>query len=153
MSLDSRLPSSWVGLAWSPKVAETKQFGEPGMHLLGFKAVASLLPHHRIFHSYFVYPNERAVKGSSALCQALIDTMLERKKMAVIRYVARALFGAAVSDDSTIFFDFPLVVGIHSSKVERWAYTILFRPPCGRVVEVELRLISIFGAQRLYAAC
>eukprot|EP00429_Kryptoperidinium_foliaceum_P015425 CAMPEP_0176046538 /NCGR_PEP_ID=MMETSP0120_2-20121206/23108_1 /TAXON_ID=160619 /ORGANISM="Kryptoperidinium foliaceum, Strain CCMP 1326" /LENGTH=547 /DNA_ID=CAMNT_0017379949 /DNA_START=51 /DNA_END=1690 /DNA_ORIENTATION=+ len=73
----------------SPEVAETKQFGEPGMHLLGFKPATTLQPHHRIFHSYFVYPNERAVKGSSALCQALIDTMMERKLMAVIRYVAR----------------------------------------------------------------
>lgn len=68
---------------------QTKQFGEPGMKLLGFKAAKRLQVHHRVFHSYFVYPNERAVKGSAGLCAALIDRMLARKMMAIVRYVPR----------------------------------------------------------------
>lgn len=70
-------------------VAEIKSFGEPGLQLLGFKSLRSLQPHHRIFHSYFVYPNERAVTGSAALCQALIDEMVRRKLLALALYVAR----------------------------------------------------------------
>jgi len=71
------------------EVGEVKSLGEPGMHLIGFKAISCLQPHHRIFHSYFVYPNERTVTGSSVLCQALIDKLLERRLMAIARYVAR----------------------------------------------------------------
>lgn len=71
------------------EVNEVKNFGEPGMHLLGFKPKRLLQPHHRIFHSYFMYPNERGVVGSSALCQALIDRLLEKDLMAMVRYIAR----------------------------------------------------------------
>lgn len=52
-----------------------------------------LKPHHRIFHSYFVYPNERgssnAVMGSAALLSALIDQLSHRKLMAIARYIPR----------------------------------------------------------------
>jgi len=71
------------------EVAETKQFGEPGLKLLGFKAASCLQPHHRIFHSYFVYPNEKGVTGSSALCRALIDKLLANRLMALVQYTAR----------------------------------------------------------------
>lgn len=71
------------------EVNETKAFGEPGMTLLAMKSRSCLQPHHRIFHSYFVYPNERNVTGSSAVCQALIDRMLEKDLMAVVRYIPR----------------------------------------------------------------
>eukprot|EP00913_Durusdinium_trenchii_P006848 g6439.t1 len=37
---------------------EAKHFGDPGLRLLGFKPSKSLEDHHRIFHAYFVYPNE-----------------------------------------------------------------------------------------------
>lgn len=68
---------------------ETKRFAEPGMKLLGFKPASKLQSHHRIFHSYFVYPNERGVTGSAVLCAALIDRMIEKKLMALIRYIPR----------------------------------------------------------------
>jgi len=71
------------------EMTEVRRFYEPGLHLLCFKAANCLKPHHRIFHSYFVYPNEKAVTGSAALCAALIDRLLEKKLMAVARYVAR----------------------------------------------------------------
>jgi len=71
------------------EVSEAKQFCEPGLRLLGVKPASRLLPHHRIFHSYFVYPNDRAVTGSAALCAALIDRLLEGKLMAIAAYAAR----------------------------------------------------------------
>jgi len=71
------------------EVDETKLFGEPGMRLLGFKPLGRLKPHHRVFHSYFVYPMDRLVLGSAALCKALIDVLLERKLMALVRYIPR----------------------------------------------------------------
>lgn len=75
---------------------EVKTFGEPGMYLLNFQPTESVEPHHRIFHSYFVYPNEKGVKGSSALCQSLIDVMIARRLVAIVRYIARRNAEAAL---------------------------------------------------------
>jgi ATP-dependent DNA helicase 2 subunit 1 len=66
-----------------------KQIGEPGMVLLGFKDVRFLKSHHRIFHSYFVYPDERTISGSAAICSALIQCMIEKERIAIVRYIAR----------------------------------------------------------------
>jgi len=71
------------------EIDEVKKIGEPGMKLLGFKPLNFLRPYHRVFHSYFVYPNERAISGSGALCAALIDCLITRKQFALIRYTAR----------------------------------------------------------------
>lgn len=69
------------------EATETKRFGEPGMKLLGFKPIDQLLPHHRVFHSYFVYPHEHVVAGSAPFCAALIDRMLKRRLMAIVRFI------------------------------------------------------------------
>lgn len=66
-----------------------KCFGSPGLKLLGFKSASRLKNNHRIFHSYFVYPNERAVQGSAALCSSLIECMVEKHLMAIARYIPR----------------------------------------------------------------
>ncbi|CAK9000360.1 unnamed protein product [Durusdinium trenchii] len=68
---------------------EAKHFGDPGLRLLGFKPSKSLEDHHRIFHAYFVYPNEKGVKGSAQLLSAMISSCLERELMAICSYVAR----------------------------------------------------------------
>jgi hypothetical protein len=88
-------------------VNEARYFGEPSVKVLGFKSANTLQSHHRIFHSYFVYPNEKDIKGSGALCATLLESMLERKVMAVVRYIPRkssipflaALLPQAESDD------------------------------------------------------
>ena len=74
----------WVQLhllAEFPACEEAKHFGDPSLRVLGFKPLASfslstctgmffqhmtnprplssLQDHHRMFHAYFVYPNER----------------------------------------------------------------------------------------------
>merc|ERR1740121_2570370 len=60
-----------------------------GLYLLGFKSAHLLQPHHRIFHSYFVYPNERGVTGSAAFLSTLICHMTDKKLMAIARYFPR----------------------------------------------------------------
>lgn len=90
------------------EVNEAKYFGDSGVKLLGFKPASKLQSHHRIFHSYFIYPLEKEVKGSAALTATLIDTMLERKLMAIVRYIPRkssipflaALLPQAESEDA-----------------------------------------------------
>lgn len=68
---------------------QTKQFCEPGLRLIGFKPRSSLKPHHRIFHSYFVYPSDKGVTGSATFMSALLGGMIDRKLLAVASYVAR----------------------------------------------------------------
>lgn len=68
---------------------EAKSFSTPGMKLLGVKDDACLRPHHRVFHSYFVYPNDRMITGSGAFCSAFIADLVRKKKIAIVRYMAR----------------------------------------------------------------
>ena len=46
--------------------------------------------HHNIKHSYFIYPDESSVKGSTRLFADLLDRMAEKEKIAVCRYIARS---------------------------------------------------------------
>lgn len=71
------------------EMVEIKHGCEPCLKLLGFKPQSCLKPHHRIFHSYFVYPDEKAISGSGSLCAALLKCMLEKRLMALASYVAR----------------------------------------------------------------
>eukprot|EP00928_Gymnodinium_smaydae_P018070 TRINITY_DN16878_c1_g6_i1.p1 TRINITY_DN16878_c1_g6~~TRINITY_DN16878_c1_g6_i1.p1 ORF type:complete len:664 (+),score=145.51 TRINITY_DN16878_c1_g6_i1:60-1994(+) len=71
------------------EIDETKRLGDPGLKLLGVKDASCLKSHHRIFHSYFVYPNDRMIAGSGQLCAALIECLAARRKIALVRYVAR----------------------------------------------------------------
>lgn len=59
------------------------------MKLLGFKPKECLKGHHNLTHAYFVYPNEKLVVGSSTCCSALIDCMVAKDKIAIVRYIAR----------------------------------------------------------------
>ncbi|CAJ1368431.1 unnamed protein product [Effrenium voratum] len=68
---------------------EAKHLADPGIRLMGFKPQSCLKDHHRIFHAYFVYPNEKAVQGSAALLSALLRVLLDRKLLALCSYVAR----------------------------------------------------------------
>ncbi|CAE7710195.1 XRCC6 [Symbiodinium sp. CCMP2456] len=90
----SELPNvgDWVQLhvlALLPACEEAKHFGDPSLRVLGFKPLSSLQDHHRMFHAYFVYPNERGFTGSAALLSSLVSVMLERKVLALASYVAR----------------------------------------------------------------
>ena len=62
---------------------------EPGMKLMGFKSIESIKPYYNIRESYFIYPNELYSNGSSKLIDALIKQMLNKNKVAIVKFVAR----------------------------------------------------------------
>ncbi|XP_006866983.1 PREDICTED: X-ray repair cross-complementing protein 6 [Chrysochloris asiatica] len=68
---------------------QLKRFDEPGLSLIGFKPLVMLKKHHYLRPSLFVYPEESLVTGSTALFSALLTKCLEKKVMAVCRYIPR----------------------------------------------------------------
>ena len=62
---------------------------EPGMKLMGFKSIDSIKPYYNIRESYFIYPNELVSNGAGKLVDALIKQMCNKKKCAIIKFVAR----------------------------------------------------------------
>jgi len=60
-----------------------------GMKLMGFKPTRSLKVYHNIKHSYFVYPDEKKVIGSSQATDALVKEMIKRDKVAIVRFIPR----------------------------------------------------------------
>lgn len=59
------------------------------MTLMGFKPRSYLQVHHNIKHSTFVYPDEKRVQGSSQTMDALIHSMIEKDKIAIVRVQVR----------------------------------------------------------------
>lgn len=70
-------------------IALIKGLEEPGMHLVGFKPSSDLKAYHNYRSSYFVYPDEHRVKGSSQSFHALISQMIAKDKIAIVRFIAR----------------------------------------------------------------
>eukprot|EP01012_Entosiphon_sulcatum_P028877 TRINITY_DN3503_c0_g1_i1.p1 TRINITY_DN3503_c0_g1~~TRINITY_DN3503_c0_g1_i1.p1 ORF type:complete len:719 (-),score=114.09 TRINITY_DN3503_c0_g1_i1:1235-3367(-) len=65
------------------------QFGGPGLKLLGFKDARRLKVYHNDTHSSFIYPNEKAIKGSAKLFWALHIKMRELGKIAIGMLIPR----------------------------------------------------------------
>lgn len=70
-------------------VKQIKYFDKTGMKLMGFKPRAALKVFHNIKHSYFVYPDEKRVTGSSQVIDALTQEMLREDKIAIVRFIPR----------------------------------------------------------------
>ena len=66
---------------------------EPGLKLVGFKPTSTLKFGHFVRHSYFIYPDEEAVKGSRQLFAALLMKCLERRVMAICTFKLRDASG------------------------------------------------------------
>ena len=66
-----------------------KYLEEPGMKLMGFKSIDSIKPYYNIRESYFIYPNELFSNGAGKLVDALIKQMANKKKCAIVKFVAR----------------------------------------------------------------
>lgn len=62
---------------------------QPGMKLMGFKSIDSIKPYYNVRESYFIYPNELFSNGSGKLVDALIKQMANKKKCAIVKFVAR----------------------------------------------------------------
>jgi ATP-dependent DNA helicase 2 subunit 1 len=59
------------------------------MTLVGFKPRKMIKPYHNLRPSYFVYPDEEHVNGSSQFCDSLINELVERDLVGVIKLVPR----------------------------------------------------------------
>lgn len=70
-------------------VKQIKFFDNVGMKLMGFKPRSALKVFHNIKHSYFIYPDEKRVTGSSQVMDALINEMLDEDKIAIVRFIPR----------------------------------------------------------------
>lgn len=67
---------------------KVKMKEEPGLTLLGFKSIDKIYPYYNINESYFLYPNESYSNGSGKLINALIKQMANKRKCAIVRYIA-----------------------------------------------------------------
>jgi ATP-dependent DNA helicase 2 subunit 1 len=63
---------------------------QPGIRLMGFKPRDVLKDYYNIKHSSFIYPDERAIKGSIVVFSALLDRMLKMDKIAICRMTPRS---------------------------------------------------------------
>ena len=66
-----------------------KDLGEPGLQLMGFKPLDSLRNEHNYRPSYFIYPDDTSVRGSTRSFSALLSAMLELQQLAICRLIAR----------------------------------------------------------------
>ena len=48
-----------------------------GIHVLGFKPIDRLKPHHNLREPTFIYPTDRSLQGSTTAFIALHDAMLQ----------------------------------------------------------------------------
>ena len=70
-------------------VKHIKYFDATGMKLMGFKPRSALKVFHNIKHSYFIYPDEKRIVGSSQVADALIKELLRDDKIAIVRFIPR----------------------------------------------------------------
>ena len=79
-------------------VQKIKDFGKPSLTLLGFKPLAWLEPYYNNRSPYFLYPNNKRVENSDKFFDALIETLLSKKQIALVRFIpkqnSRMQFGA-----------------------------------------------------------
>jgi len=66
-----------------------KTFGEPVIRILGFKPQSLLPMWANLRPSTFIYPSEEEYVGSTRTFSALQQTLLAKKKMAIVLYIAR----------------------------------------------------------------
>lgn len=70
-------------------VKQIKFFDNVGMKLMGFKPRSCLKVFHNIKHSYFIFPDDKRVTGSSQVTDALIKEMIRDDKIAIVRFIPR----------------------------------------------------------------
>mmetsp|Transcript_18828 Transcript_18828/g.32148 ORF Transcript_18828/g.32148 Transcript_18828/m.32148 type:complete len:670 (-) Transcript_18828:529-2538(-) len=63
-----------------------KNFCQPGLQLIGFKQRSFLKNWHNLSHSSFVRPSEIDVQGSTRAFKALLESMLQRDRVAICQF-------------------------------------------------------------------
>ena len=71
-------------------VAKLKSIEEPGIVLIGFKPERFIKPHYNLRTSYFLYPDEEYVGGSSQFFDALIDELKSKNLIGIVKVLPRA---------------------------------------------------------------
>ena len=71
------------------ELKQIKESGEPGLQLMGFKPLDRLKNEHNYRSSYFIYPDDTNVRGSTRAFSALLSSMLELQQYAVCRLIAK----------------------------------------------------------------
>lgn len=71
------------------EVKAIKRFGTSGMKLLGFKPLSYLKPYMFVKPGHFLYPDEKAIEGSTTLFGTLLTKCLEKKKFMLCEIIAR----------------------------------------------------------------
>lgn len=66
-----------------------KSFGDPGLTLMGFKPKSALEQYHHYRSGYFVFPDEKSIKGSNVAFLALVQEMESMGVIAVARMIYR----------------------------------------------------------------
>ena len=73
-----------------PEMKKIKNFGPPGMRLMGFKPKSYLKTYHNVKHSQFIFPDDKKVSGSSQCTDALIKEMIKSDKIAIVKFIPRS---------------------------------------------------------------
>lgn len=68
---------------------KVKNIEPPGMTLIGFKPKKLIKPYHNLRTSYFLYPDEDHVTGSSQFCDSLINELTDRNLVGIAKIVPR----------------------------------------------------------------
>ena len=66
-----------------------KNLEPPGMTLIGFKPRNLIKPFHNLRTSYFLYPDEEHIHGSSQFFDALINELTEQQLVGIVKLVPR----------------------------------------------------------------
>ncbi|KAI8146717.1 SPOC like C-terminal domain-containing protein [Fennellomyces sp. T-0311] len=95
MLLPSEIKSYWPvagGQSVFNKDERTKISGgsDPCIKLLGFMDRKALKEYHTMAHSVFIYPDESAYEGSTRTFAALLDSMLEQKRIGICVFTPRS---------------------------------------------------------------
>lgn len=71
------------------ELAAVRNFGPPGLTMLGFKPKSKLKLQHTIKHSTFIYPDELEYRGSTAILATLLKRMTALEKVAICKFIPR----------------------------------------------------------------
>lgn len=66
-----------------------RNFGKPGLTLLGFKPKSKLKFQYNIKHPYFIYPDENQYVGSYSVFAHLLEAMNKMEKIAICNFIPR----------------------------------------------------------------
>jgi len=66
-----------------------KNLEPPGMTLIGFKPKKCIKSYYNLRTSYFLYPDEEHVSGSSQFCSSLIDELSDQGLVGIVKIVPR----------------------------------------------------------------